>query len=99
MFSLAFANPASSQVNFCPAEEIPYTFTLFEDILLINRAYHRAFCQFKEGIMYECLEKWPDDLPVSVYTIHAKVEDSGDLAFWAASETPDKAPWLIPKCE
>lgn len=101
LFFLGFTstNQAFSQSYFCPDELIPYTFTLFEDVLMINRAYHRAFCQRKEGIEYECLEKWTDDTPVSVYSIHAKIDETGDLAFWNSWESLDQAPWLIPRCE
>ncbi|TYC55670.1 hypothetical protein FMN50_11535 [Rhodobacterales bacterium] len=93
------ATPASAQQYFCPKEEIPYDFVLFEDVLMINRAYHKAFCQKKEGTEYECLEKYPDDADVSVYTVYAEILENGNLGFWYPDQTPNEPPLVVQKCE
>ncbi|MCV0429413.1 MAG: hypothetical protein K5905_28535 [Roseibium sp.] len=92
-----FATPASAQVQFCPGSEIPYTFTIFQDVLLINRAYHRAFCQKTEGDKYECLEKWPGDETPSVYVVHAKRLENGKLSIRPPLENDE--PMIVPECE
>ncbi|ASP33813.1 hypothetical protein CHH27_11625 [Labrenzia sp. VG12] len=101
VFLLAFmlATPAAAQENYCPEPEIPYTFTMFEDVLLINRAYHRAFCQQVDGPRYECLEKWPGDTNPSVYTVRAERLETGELSFSPPLSAENEDPMVVPKCE
>lgn len=72
---------ASEPRSWCPAEELPYTFTMFEDVLMINRMNHRAFCQHLDADNYECVEKYLGIPEPSVYTVKASVTRDGFLAF------------------
>ena len=92
---LAYAR-ASETLDFCPGDDLPYTFTVFEDILLINHSNRRAFCQHVEGSSFECLEKWPADKTVSVYPVEAVAQPDGTLLFKAGE---DSDPIVASRCD
>jgi hypothetical protein len=92
-------NELKAKENFCTEEWIPYDFTMIDDLLLINRAYHSARCQKLEGKTFVCREKWPGSDDVSVYQVHAEVLETGDLAFWSTDVDPSSEPRIIPRCE
>ena len=98
LFCLIFlATPAGAQDHFCPEPDVPYTFTVYEDLLLINRMNHRAFCTHIDGTEYECIEKWIADEVPSVYTVNAKILGNGVLSFQPPKSEGD--PMLIARCQ
>jgi len=87
---------AAEAIDFCPGDDLPYTFTVFEDVLLINRSNRRTFCQHIEGSSFECLDKWPASDTVSVYTVQSSFRDDGSLIFQVGK---DNDPVTAERCE